>query len=205
MLFTPSMQTMRVSREVVAEQAVEVVGILEREPLHGGAASPRDLAAVIDRLVRAAVEEDRAAGGQHRDHRHVDVGDRRQDERVLAAQELREARLDLLVEDRAPEQPRPAGVRAPAAQVLRHGVDDLGVEIEAEVVARGEVGEPLVADPDHAAVDLVDDSVGHRIRPFQLSQICAGEKPTIDPSITAHSAALPGFAEGVHEEGNRHA
>ena len=192
-------------REVVAKQAVEVVGILERESLHGGAAGPGDLAAVVDRLVRPAVEEDRAAGGEHRDHRHVDVRDGRQHERVLASEELREPALDLLVQHRASQEPRPAGVGAPAAQVLRHGVDDLLVEVEPEVVARREVGEPLVADSDHAAVDLVDDGVGHRIRALQLGQIRTGGQPTIDPPITARSAARPGFAEGVHEEGNRHA
>ena len=43
------------------------------------------------------------------------------------------------------------------------GRDDLALEVEPEVVARGEIGQPLVADPDHPAVDLVDDGVGHRV------------------------------------------
>src|SRR6186997_3044476 len=94
-----------------AQQLVEVVRVLEAEALDGGAAGAGGLAAVIDRLVRAGVEEDRARGGEQRDHRHVDVRDRRQDERVLAAEQLGQALLDLLVEDRAAEQARPARVR----------------------------------------------------------------------------------------------
>jgi hypothetical protein len=41
-------------------------------------------------------------------------------------------------------------------------VHDLGFEIEAEVVARGEVGEPVIADPDAPAFHLVDHSVVER-------------------------------------------
>jgi hypothetical protein len=96
-----------------AQQLVEVVGVLEAEALDGGAARTRDLAAVVDRLVGSRVEEDRPRGGQQRDHRHVDVGDGRQHEGVLGAEQRGQALLDLLVEDRAAEQARPARVRAP--------------------------------------------------------------------------------------------
>ena len=99
-----------------AQQLVEVVGVLEAEAADRGAAGLRDLAAVVDRLVRARVEEDRARGREQRDHRHVDVGDRRQDERVLAAEQLGQPLLDLLVEHRAAEQARPARVRAPRVE-----------------------------------------------------------------------------------------
>ena len=71
---------------------------------------------------------------------------------------------------------------APLLQELGHGRDDLRVEVEPEVVAGGEVREPLVADPDHAAVDLVDHRVGHRVGSLELRQIAAGSKPAIDPS-----------------------
>ena len=163
------------------QQLVEMVGVLEPEPLDRRAARTRDLAAVVDRLVRAGVQEDRARRGQQRDHGHVDVRDRRQDERVLAAEQLGEARLDLLVQHRAAEQPRPARVGAPRVQVRGNRVDDLAIEVEAEVVAGREVGQPLVADPDHAAVDLVDHRVHHRVRRLQRLELAAGVEPVLHP------------------------
>ena len=108
--------------------------------------------------------------------------DRRQGERVLAPEELGETRLDLLVQRRAPEEPRPARMRTPRAQRRRDRVDDLWLEVEAEVVARCEVGEPAVADPDHAPVDLVDDGVHHRIRRAQIGEIGARRKPALHPT-----------------------
>ena len=171
-----------------AQQLVEVVRILEAEAPDRGAARARHLAAVVDRLVCARVEEDRAGGGQQRDHRHVDVRDRRQDERVLAAEQRGQPLLDLLVEHRAAEQPRPARVRAPRVEIGRDRVDDLAVEVEAEVVAGGEVRQPLVADPDHAAVDLVDDGVHHRVCRPQLGQVAARLEPVLEPRL-ARSAS----------------
>ena len=148
-----------------------------------GAPRSSELAAVVDRLVSAVVHEDRAVRGQDRDHGQVDQRDRRKDERVLAAEQLGEPLLDLLVEDGAAEQARPARMGTPLLEVLGHGGDDLAVEIESEVVAGGEVGEPLVADPDHAPVDLVDDRVGHRMGALELREIAAGGKPAIDPAL----------------------
>ena len=170
-----------------AQQLVEMVGILEAEALDRRAARTRHLAAVVDRLVGPRVEEDRARGGQQRDDRHVDVGDRRQHERVLGAQQRRQALLDLLVEDRAAEQARPARVRAPLVEVGRDRVDDLAVEIEAEVVAGREVGQPVVADADHAPVDLVDDRVHHRMRGLELGEVAAGLEPVLDPWPRGHA------------------
>ena len=118
---------------------------------------------------------------EHRDHRHVDQRDRRQHERVLGAEQLGEPFLDLVVEHRAAEEARPARVRPPALEVLRDGRDDLAVEVEAQVVARGEIGQPRVSDADHPPVDLVDDRVGHRVRARQLGQITAGVEPPVDP------------------------
>ena len=148
----------------LAQQALEVVHVFEGEPLDGRAVHPGQLAAVVDRLVGAVLEEDRPAAREHGDHGHVDQRDRRQHERVLGAEQLGEPLLDLLVEHRAAEEARPARVRPPALEVLGNRVDDLALQVEAEVVARGEVREPGVADANHAPVDLVDDGVGHRVR-----------------------------------------
>jgi hypothetical protein len=163
-----------------AQQLVEVVGVLEAEALARGAAGARDLAAVVDRLVRAGVHEDRARGGEQRDHGHVDVRDRRQQQGVLAAEQVREALLDLLVQRRAAEQARPAGVGAPPVQVLRDRLDDLPVEVEAEVVAGREVRQPVVADADHAAVDLVDHGVHHRMGVLEVLQVADRLEPMLD-------------------------
>ena len=105
MLLTPSMQIIPGRRQfAIAQQRLELVEIVVGKALHGGAPRLRQRAAVVDRLVRAAVQEQRAATGEHRDHRHVDVGDRRQHEAVLAPEQRGQPVLDLLVEDRAPEQ-----------------------------------------------------------------------------------------------------
>ncbi len=141
----------------------------------------RELAAVVDRLVGSAVDEDRPVAGEHRDHGQVDQRDRRDDERVLAAEQLDQTLFDLLVEDWAAEHARPARMRSPLLEVLGDDPDDLAVEVEAEVVARGEIGQPLVADPDHPAVDLVDDGVRHRVGSLELGQLTASGKPAIDP------------------------
>ena len=138
-----------------------MVEVLVREPLDRGAAGLGQSATVVDRLVGAAVQEHRAAAGEDRNHRHVDVGDRRQQQAVLGAQQRGEPVLDLLVQDRAAQETRPARMGAPAPQIVGDRVDDLLVEIEPEVVARRVVGEPLVADADLAAIDLVDDGVEH--------------------------------------------
>src|SRR5664279_5754335 len=47
----------------------------------------------------------------------------------------------------------------PSADGAVDRVVDLRVEVEAEVVARGEVDEPVPADPDPTSVDLVDDRI----------------------------------------------
>ena len=89
--------------------------------------------------------------------------------------------LDLLVDDRAAEQPRPARMGAPRIEVRGNRLDDLAIEIEAEVVARSKIGEPLVADPDHATVDLIDDRVHHRMRRLERLEVPAGIQPVLDP------------------------
>ena len=94
---------------------------------------------------------------------HVDMGDGRQDERVRGVEQLRQLLLDLRVESRIAEQPRPTGVCPPPPDLNVDGVHDLGVEIEAEIIARREVGQPMVTDSDPPPVDLVDDGVVHRV------------------------------------------
>ena len=114
------------------------------------------LAAVVERLVRAPIEEDRSVAGEDRDHRQVDQGDRREDQRVLAAEELRQALLDLLVEDRAAEETRPARVGSPPLEVRRNDVDDLAIEVrlieQGEVLYIGDEGAP----PREASRDWSD-------------------------------------------------
>ena len=72
-----------------------------------------------------------------------------------------------------------------ASRYAGNRLDDLAVEVEAEVVARREVGEPVVADPDHAAVDLVDDRVHHRVRRLERLEVAAGVEPVLDPRPAA--------------------
>src|ERR1700728_4273193 len=45
------------------------------------------------------------------------------------------------------------------------------MKIEAEIVARGEIAQPLSIDPDAPAVDLVDDSVNHGVGRQQPLQV----------------------------------
>ena len=103
----------------------------------------------------------------------------------------REPRLDLLIENWASEQPRPAWMRSPVLEVRRDCVDDLPVEVEAEVVTGCKVGEPAVADADHPTVDLLDDSVAHSIRALELGQVRARVKPATDPVVGRTAPQFP--------------
>ena len=96
-------------------------------------------------------------------------------------EQLGQPLLDLLVEHRAAEQARPARVRAPGLEIGRDRRDDLGVEVEAEVVAGREVGQPVVADADHAPVDLLDDGIHHRVAGRERREVADGLKPVVDP------------------------
>ncbi len=178
------------------EQLVEVPGVLEAKAAHRGATRARHLAAVVDRLVCARVQKDRPRGRQHRNHRGVDVRDRGEHKRVLAAQQLAESSLDLLIQRRAAEQARPAGVRPPGLQVGGHRVDDLAIQIEAEVVAGGEVRKPVLSYADHAPIDLVDHGIHHRMARAQVLQIADAIEPVIDPASAG--------ASGCWEQGRRH-
>jgi hypothetical protein len=170
--------------------------IVMAEALHARAVAARDHRPVVDRLVRPSVEEDRARARQDRYDRHVDVRDRREQQRVLRADELRHLLLDLLVQDRASEETGPRRMRAPSIQVRRHRGDDLRVEVEAEVVAGCEVEEPPVTDPDPSSILLVDHGVEHRMRTLQAIQVGDGLHPSIQPAVVLaaqrHGADLSG-------------
>jgi hypothetical protein len=154
-----------------AQQLAQVLVVVGAEPLDGGAEAAGVHAAVVDGLVGLRVEEDVAVAGQDRQHRHVDVRDGRQHQRVGGVEQCGQPLLDLRIDGRVAEQARPAGVRAPAAHLGLDGRGDLGLEVEAEVVAGGEIGEPVVADPDATAVDLLDDRVVHGVAAAQPLQI----------------------------------
>ena len=54
--------------------------------------------------------------------------------------------------------------------------------MEIQVVARSEVGKPLIADADHASIDLIDHRVHHRVRRAERSDVLEGVEPVIDPT-----------------------
>ena len=85
---------------------------------------------------------------------------------------------------RAPEHAGPARMGAPGLEGRRDRRDDVRLEVEAEVVARREIGEPLLADADHAAVDLVDDCVHHRVGRAQVSETATRFQPAFEPGET---------------------
>ena len=104
----------------------------------------------------------------------VDVGQGRQQQRVGRAQQLGQPGLDLPVQGRAAQHPRPARVGPPLVQIGRDGLDHLPVQVKAEVVAGGEVGQPAFPDPDPAAVDLLDDRVQQVVVGEQVLEVGAG-------------------------------
>ena len=177
------------------DQLREMLRVLEAEAAHRGPVAACNLAAVIHRLVRARVEEDRPAAGEHRYHRAVDVRDRRQKQRVLAAEQRGQLVLDLLVQHGAAEHARPARVRPPLLERRRNRRDDLGLEIEAEVVARREVGEPAITHADHAPVDLVHDRIHHGVRRAQIGKTLDGLELAIEPTDarSLHAAVFGRF------------
>lgn len=174
----------------VAHQFGQMIGVVMAEADDRGPVARRIHGTVVDRLVCAPVQEDRPVSDQDRDHRGVDVGDRGQDKHVLAAQELGRLLFDLRVHRRAPEEARPRWVRTPLGEVLGDRRDDLGLEVEAEVVARREVRQPLIADADPATPLLVDDGVHHRVRGRQARQVGNGRYPAVEPAVVRAPARL---------------
>ena len=189
--FTPSIAITRGARVTGARSSSRCARSLWRNRTTVRAVTRRDHRAVVDRLVRPTVEEDRAVADQDRDHRHVDVGDRGQEQDVLAAEQVGHRLLDLRVQPRVAEQPGPAGVRAPPRQVLGHRRDDLLVEVEPEVVAGRPVGEPLVTDADRRPDLLVDDGVHHGMGALESREVGGGGDPAVEPAV---DVASPGLA-----------
>ena len=187
---------------LLQKQPLEVFDILEGELLDRCATRGRELAAVVDRLVGPLLQENRSAAREHRDHRHVDQRDRREDQHVLRADQVAKALFDPRVEDRAAEKARPTRMRPPARQILGDGSDDLAIEVKTQVVAGGEVGEPLVADPDHPAVEVIDDSIRHRVRPLELGQVIASLQPAVDPP--RHRTRGPGVTANTYPHEAEH-
>ena len=159
---------------MLAQQPLQVVGVVVGEPFQGRPAGPGDHRAVVDRLVGPGVQQDGAAVGQDRDDGGVDMGEGGQQQGVLNAEQLPQLGLDLLVQHRAAEHPRPAGMGAPAVQVGRDALDDLAVEVEPQVVAGGEVVQPAVSDADAASVDLVDHGIKQGVPGLQTVELGAG-------------------------------
>jgi hypothetical protein len=73
-------------------------------------------------------------------------------------------------------------VGPPAVQVGRDGLDHLAVQVQAEVVAGGEVDQPAPADPDAAAVDLLDDRVQQVVVGEQVLEVGARRQPAREPT-----------------------
>jgi len=67
---------------------------------------------------------------------------------------------------------------------------DLLIEVQAQVVARGEVRQPVVADPDPASLLLVDDGVEHRVGRLQAREILHGGHPPLEPPVALASERL---------------
>jgi hypothetical protein len=145
------------------QQPLGVADVARAEPVHGGPAGPGDHGRVVDGLVGAGVDQQRplaSQGLQDPLSMWVRVGRQRASSTPSSSTSSASTcsyRAGLAI-------PRAQlGMAAPAGQVLGDAGQDLGVEVEAEVVAGGEVGQPLAADPDHAPVDLVQHRVGHGV------------------------------------------
>jgi hypothetical protein len=170
------------------QELLQVSRIVVAKPDDGRSVTLGDHRAVVDRLVGAAVQEHRPAAGQDRDDGHVDVRDRGKHQCVLGAEELGHPLLDLLVQHGAAEQPRPRRMRPPRVEEGGNGLDDLAVDVETEIVAAGEVEQPLLADADPTSVrdvDLVDHRVEHGMGLLEPRQVRDRRRPALEPSVVA--------------------
>ena len=68
-------------------------------------------------------------------------------------------------------------------QVRGDRIDDAPVQIQPEVIAGREVRQPMLADPDHAPVDLVDHRVDHGMRVLQASEVRGRLEPALEPAV----------------------
>jgi hypothetical protein len=180
---------------VPPQQPRQRLRVVVGEAQQGRAVRAGDHRAVVDRLVGAGVQEDRPLVGQHRDDRSVDVGEGRQQQAVLGPEQLGEPDLDLLVQDGAAEHARPARMGAPPLQVGRDGLQHVLVQVQPEVVAGGEVDQPMAADPDAAPAYLVDHGVDQRVAGVQVGQVGAGGQPARQPA--SRRLRRPGRARQV--------
>src|SRR5215211_8096018 len=71
---------------------------------------------------------------------------------------------------------------SPSGPEGRDALDHLAVQVQAQVVAGGEVDQPALADPDAAAVDLLDDRVQQVMVGEQLLQVVACRQPARKPA-----------------------
>jgi hypothetical protein len=62
-------------------------------------------------------------------------------------------------------------VGPPTPQVGNHRLDDLRMQVEAQIVAGREVTQPVVSYPDPTTPDLVDDGIHHRMGGSQPLEI----------------------------------
>jgi hypothetical protein len=166
-----------------AQEPPGVVDVVVAEPADHGALLPGHDGAVVDGLMGAQVDQQRPRSGQGGEDAVMDLGEGGEGKHVLGPEQLADLGLELLVERRAGDPARPARMGAPAGQVAGDAGQDLRVEVEAEVVAGGEVVEPVVPDPDPASVDLVDHRVDHgmlRDQPGHLGgELGDGVAPTV--------------------------
>ena len=181
------------------EQPPGVLDVAGAEPPHGGAAGRGDHGGVVDGPVGARVDQERPLAGQGREHAVVGVGQGREGEDVLDPEQLADGRLDPPVGLGAGDPPGPAGMGPPAGQVGGHLGDHLEVEVEAEVVAGGEVDQPVAVDLDPPAVDLLDDRVAHGVldhEPGDLGDqrgngVARGESSNVAPVLDQGKRSSP--------------
>ena len=145
------------------EQPPGVLDVAGAEPPHGRPPGGGHAGGVVDGPVGAQVDQDRPLAGERREHAVVGMGQGGEGEDVLDPEQLADRRLDPPVGHRAGDRPGPAGMGPPAGQVGRHLGDHLEVEVKPEVVAGGEVDQPVAVDLDPPAVDLLDNGVAHRV------------------------------------------
>ena len=89
-------------------------------------------------------------------------------------------------------------MRPPLVQIRRDGFDDLALQIETQVVAGGEVREPLVAHADHATVDLLDHRIAHGMRASELVEVMKRRQPLVDPGRSSQRGTPAGGCGRSH-------
>ena len=129
------------------------VAVLVAEPLR-----LREPDAVDDRRVVELVADDRVVGAEeHLEHAAVRVEARREEDRVVVAQERRHPALELEVQLlRAADEPHAREAVAPLVETAVRGLDDARVVREPEVVVGAEVQHLAPGDLDLRGLRAVD-------------------------------------------------